>query len=548
MELDRQVPHSTAMAAALERAPARDGWIHLPDLPVTYRGPTHLGTPPFGTEGRDRPMLQSLGMVARRTPDGIAYADVSRGLTFAKVQAAVAKLAAALQAMEGDGPVGLLMPGGVTAPIGMLACLAAGRPSVLLDASHAPARNAALLQRAGAASVLGPVAAEEAARLAGLKMLALETAFSGEMRPASASGPVLGLDDVAFILCTSGSTGEPKMVAYSQRGILQQLRIVLDGMCAGEDDRCLLLIPPATIAGLITLLMPLHGTAVDLLPLTELGIAELRQRLRTHPPSILRAGPSLLRTIAALPDAPAMMASLRALRVSGEPLLRADLELLSRCLPPACLVYNRYGSTELIGTSWVARLDDDHDPMRTAAGLPEAEVEVKIVDAAGNACPPGEQGELWMRGRYAALGEWSAEGLAPGRLEHDRDDPALRVYRTGDVARLTLDGVLVVLGRLDRMVKVNGHRVELAEVETALRRNAEVNQAAVVAREVAGRVTLRAFIVASADALPGLELRLRQSLRASLPAYMQPARIELLDALPLLPGGKLDERALLARD
>jgi len=97
-------------------------------------------------------------------------------------------------------------------------------------------------------------------------------------------------------------------------------------------------------------------------------------------------------------------------------------------------------------------------------------------------------------------------------------------------------------------VKVNGHRVELAEVETALRRNAEVNQAAVVAREVAGRVTLRAFIVASDAALPGLELRLRQSLRASLPAYMQPAPIELLDALPLLPGGKLDERALLARD
>jgi acyl-coenzyme A synthetase/AMP-(fatty) acid ligase len=389
--------------------------------------------------------------------------------------------------------------------------------------------------------VVGPAAAA----LPGLPFIPIEAAF--DTSPPVPPGEGLGLDETAFILGTSGSTGEPKMIAYSQRGILQQLRMMLDGMRAGEADRFLPLLPPATIGGLITLLMPLHGCAVDLLPLTEVGIAGLRTRLRTHPPSILRAAPSLLRTIAALPDAAAMLSSLRALRVSGEPLLRADLALLRSCLPADCLVFNRYGSTELIGTSWVARVDDDHDPVRVAAGVPDPEVEVKIADAAGAPCRPGTPGEFWMRGRYAALGEWTTEGLVPGRLERDPDDPALRVYRTGDLARLTPDGVLVVLGRLDRMVKVNGNRVELAEVETALRRSPEIRHAAVVAHEGEGRVTLRAFVVPAPDAPPGIALRLRQALRAALPAYMQPARIEVLDALPLLPGGKLDERALLDR-
>jgi acyl-coenzyme A synthetase/AMP-(fatty) acid ligase len=543
MGTERQAPHTLAMAEALARAPSHGGWLHLPDLPVEYRGPVDLPFEPFGTSGLDRPTLDSLGAAIARWPDRVAYDDLAGPLTFRDLGIAVDRLAARL-AGAAAGPVGLLMPVGAGSAIGLLACFAAGRPVVLLDAAQAPARNALLLARAGADAVLGPAALLEPH--AALPCVALEAAFATGHAPAP-RGPGLGMDDPAVIVCTSGSTGEPKMLAYSQRGLLQQLRMVLDGTHVSHRDRMLLLMALPTVTGPIALLVVLVGCAVDLLALNEVGIAGLRTRLRTHPPTILRAGPSLLRTIAALPDAAAMFSTLRALRISGEPLLRADLDLLRSCLPAECLVFNRYGSTELIGTSWVPRRDDDHDPVRVAAGLPDPDVEVKIADAAGAACPPGTPGELWMRGRYAALGEWTADGLVPGRLERDGDDPSLRIHRTGDLALLTPDGVLVVLGRIDRMVKVNGHRVELAEVEAALRRSPEIREAAVVAREAGGRVTLCAFVVAAPDAPPGIELRLRQALRAALPAYMQPARIEVLDALPLLPGGKLDERALLAR-
>jgi acyl-coenzyme A synthetase/AMP-(fatty) acid ligase len=433
------------------------------------------------------------------------------------------------------------MPAGIGAAVGMFACLAARRPAILLDAAQAPARNAAILRRAGADQAVAP----DGAAPPGVIAVPIEAAFATGTAPRLPDG--LGAEELSFILCTSGSTGEPKLIAHSQRGILQQIRVRMDGMRAGEADRYLLIEQLASLSGMSSLLMPLHGCAVDILSLNENGLAALRDRLRSHPPSIMRAGPSLLRVIAQVPDAARMLSSLRVLRVGGEPLLRADLELALRCLPPGCLVYNRYGATEMSGLSWFPRLEDDHDPVRTAAGLPDAEVEMKIVDATGTPCPPGEAGELWLRGRYGSLGEWTAEGLRPGRADPDPEDPGLRVYRTGDLARLTPDGVAVVLGRLDRMVKVNGQRVELAEVEAALRRHGDVNAAAVVAREAAGRVTLHAFVVPAPGAAQGLETQLRQALRSTLPGYMLPHRITLLDVLPLLPGGKLDERALLDR-
>jgi acyl-coenzyme A synthetase/AMP-(fatty) acid ligase len=151
-----------------------------------------------------------------------------------------------------------------------------------------------------------------------------------------------------------------------------------------------------------------------------------------------------------------------------------------------------------------------------------------------------------MRSRHAAMGEWQHGRLVPGRLEADPSDPSLRIYRSGDLARLCPDGVFVVMGRMDRMVKVHGLRVEPAEIETALRRSPEVAQAAAIARDVGARAVLVAFVVPAApEGAPELEQRLRSLLAADLPAHMRPARIVILPALPMLPGGKRDDGALL---
>jgi acyl-coenzyme A synthetase/AMP-(fatty) acid ligase len=543
-DADRAMPdHTRAMRAALARAPLRDGWLETPELREDYRGPRDIRYVRFGAAGRDRPALATLARIVAATPDAAACEDAGRALDFRALRAAIGRLAAAIRASGTEGPVGLLLSNTVACPVAALACLAAGRVGLLLEAAAPPAWNEAILRQVRAGLILAEDAAEGAAF--GLPCIGTEAVFA----PGAAAFPPeeawLGQDAPAFIICTSGSTGQTRALVHSQRTVLHQVAGLIDELHLSPRDRFLMATSAATTAGLFTLLTVLCGSALHLLALGRGGVPALRAALTTRPVTVLRAGPSLMRVVARLPDAAAMLAGLRILRSTGEPLLHADVEVMRGCLPPGCLINNAYGATELSGTGWFVHPGDAQDPVRVAAGILDPGTEAKIVDAGGRPCPPGEVGELWMRSRFAALGEWQEGRLVPGRLEPDPADPSLRIHRTGDLARLTPDGAFVVLGRMDRMVKVNGARVELAEVEAVLRRSPEVAQAAVVATEAGGRVLLVGFVVPADASHAGIEVRLRDLLAQSLPAAMRPTRIAVIAAIPLLPGGKRDDGALL---
>ncbi|WP_137125707.1 AMP-binding protein [Roseomonas sp. HF4] len=537
--------HSLAMQRALARAAATGGWLATPELPWDYRGPCHVPHEAFGDAGRGRPALESLRRVVAASPDAVACQDDARTLTFHELWRATARLATLLRGSKVRGPVGILLPNGVLYPVAVLACLAAGRIAVLLDASYPEARNAELIRLTGVRLMLAAAGMRDTASACGLPFLAAEVALTEAGDPFPPPSGWMGQDMPAFVVCTSGSTGRPKAVVYSQRGLLHQAGGLIDALHLSARDRFLFVTSGATIAGLWTMFALLSGCALRLVALDDVGLQGLRAALRGPPVTVLRGGPSLFRLLARLPDAPSLLATLRVLRSTGEPLLHADVEALRAVLPPACLIVNGYGATELSGTAWVARPGDAQDTVRVAAGFLDPGTEAKIVDADGNPCPPGEVGELWLRARHAALGEWQDGRLVPGRLEPDLSDPSLRIYRSGDLARLAPDGAFVVLGRKDRMVKVKGWRVEPAEVETVLRGSPEVAGAAVIAREAGGRAVLVAFVVPVAGIAPGgLQERLRARLAAALPEAMRPARILLIEALPLLPGGKRDDAAL----
>ena len=544
-DADSAIPeHTRAMADALARAPLRDGWLETPELTEDYRGPRAVPYTRFGAEGRDRPALASLAELVATMPDAPACEDAERALDFRALWRSVGRLATAIRASGTEGPVGLLLSNAVGYPVAVLACLAAGRVGLLLEAAAPPAWNAEILRQVQAGLLVS--ATEDDGGHFGLPCIGVAMAFG----PGDASFPPkaawLTQDAPAYIICTSGSTGQPKALVHSQRTVLHQVAGLIDEFHLSPRDRFLIATSAATTAGLFTLLTVVCGSALHLVAMDKGGVQALGDALRGRPVTVLRAGPSLMRIVARLPDAKQMLAGLRILRSTGEPLLNADVEAIRPALPPGCLINNAYGATELSGTGWFVHPGDAQDPVRVAAGILDPGTEAKIVDEHGAPCPPGEVGELWMRSRFAALGEWQDGRLVPGRIETDPSDPALRIHRTGDLARLTPDGAFVVLGRRDRMVKVNGMRVELAEVEAALRRSPEVAQAAVVAREAGGRVLLAGFVVpADASSHAGIEARLRDALAQSLPAHMRLARILAIGAIPLLPGGKRDEGALL---
>jgi acyl-coenzyme A synthetase/AMP-(fatty) acid ligase len=180
-----------------------------------------------------------------------------------------------------------------------------------------------------------------------------------------------------------------------------------------------------------------------------------------------------------------------------------------------------------------------------AAGLAEATHRMALLDEAGHPVASGEAGELVLSGPLLALGEWQGGRLVPGRLVPEPGRPGWRRFHTGDLLRVQPDGLLRVVGRADRQVKINGVRVEPAEVEAVLLAEPGVTDATLVALARPTGTVLVGFVVA-----PGLEeavlfAALRRRLAAALPAAFRPSRLHLLPVLPRMSaGGKLDRQAL----
>ena len=313
-----------------------------------------------------------------------------------------------------------------------------------------------------------------------------------------------------------------------------------------SDDRVLSLSTPASLGGFTALLSyPLAGASLQMLDIRQSGPRRLLEVLTTKPVSILRAAPSTLRVLTQLPEAKAAFKGLRVVQTYGEPMTRADAAAVRGIAPANCFIRTTYGSTECSGLSWFVSAQDTCDPVHVPAGFLMPDTEAAIVDDFGRSCGPGEAGELLIRSRYNALGEWERGRVSPGRLTPDASHSGASVYRTGDIARLHSDGVFFVIGRKDRMLKINGQRLDPSEIEEALRKQPDVYRAEVVVDDRTEPARLLAVVVPSSEAHPDLLPRLNKALRAVLPNYMRPSRIVQTSAIPLLPGGKVDRTELL---
>ena len=249
--------------------------------------------------------------------------------------------------------------------------------------------------------------------------------------------------------------------------------------------------------------------------------------------------PPVMRLFSGMPRAKAAFQSLRALRLGAGAQPAAELAGWRALLPAGCAVSHTYASTEalVIAQWWVPRDHAEPEPL-LAAGPLQPLHEYAIVDENGRKAPFGEAGELVVRSAYVALGEWRDGGVVPGRMIPVPGRPGWRMFRTGDRVRIAADGMLRVVGRADRQVKINGARVEPAETEAVLRADPRVKDAAVVSRADGERVTLHGFVVAAET--PGLISDLRQRLAAALPGQARPSRLTVLERLPMLPNGKID--------
>ncbi|MEU3060572.1 non-ribosomal peptide synthetase [Streptomyces subrutilus] len=493
---------------------------------------------------------------AERRPGAVAATDdTGRELSYAELTARADALALTLLA-DGVRPgdlVAVLSEPTARVPVAFLGILAAGAAYVPLDPEGPVTRTADLLATGGAARLLAApeqrARAEEiaAAVPGGLPVLVLDdTAAAPGRRPA----PAGGRDALAYVCFTSGSTGKPKGAMVHRRGMNNHLLGKVEDLGLTEDDRVVMNAPLTFDISVWQMLAPLitggrvHLVSRDTARDPSALFADAARRgitvLETVP-SFVRAAVDLWDTGVRPPELPA----LRWFIVNGEVL---PPELCTRWYArhPGAALVNAYGLTEcsddnthaFIGPDVHAQLEHGRLPV----GRPLRNNSLYLLDAALAPVPPGVPGELFIGGT----------GVGPGYLRDPRRtseryvpdpfaaEPGSRMYRTGDLARMRADGQLDFLGRQDHQVKIRGNRIELGEVETALRAVPGVGEAVVaVDRDHAGQQRLVCYYTGTptADAV-------RAELGRNLPNYMVPSLFLHLPAFPLTVNGKLDRKAL----
>ncbi|MCW8084734.1 non-ribosomal peptide synthetase [Sabulicella glaciei] len=441
------------------------------------------------------------------------------------------------------GPVGVHLPYGAEAQAWIVGALMAGRPFAILDARDPLDRTSAVVSALG---VPACVAEPEACLPGNLHRLPAPTAAE-EFSPASSQDP----GSPAVIVPTSGSTGRPKGIVHSRRNLLFRARQLAGEFSFGPGDTYLSTAANASISGLVHGLGALlSGALLFRADVPRLGLADTLRAAETLGANAMQGLPATLCALLAAPGAAHALAGVARCQASGTAMLAADLQALRAALPASCQLVNLYGLTELPALlRWDVPPGWKPDGARIPAGRPLAGHRVLLLDREGREVPPGEVGELVAVSPYIALGEWQDGGLvsSDGRIVDCPDTLGARRLRTGDLARWRDDNLLEIVGRADRQVKIAGRRVELEEIEEHMRLLPGVREAAVVADPdgPTGARLLAAAVAEAGVAQTGLAEALARSLRSALPSYMQPTRIALLEALPRLPGGKVDAAALL---
>ena len=495
--------------------------------------------------------------VARRQPLAVALESTvlqpgdtaPTRLSYAELANASERIARRLReqgARPGD-VIGLYVERSIGAVVALLAILRVGAAYLPLDPNDPAVRVSAILREASVGIVLGQRSLmDRLPSLANLRRLALEQLWQVEdstsaepTDPGLASG-----DSLAYVMFTSGTTGVPKGVCVTHRNVA---RLVCnpDYLQLGPEETLLQFAPASFDASTLEIWGALlNGARLVVPPGHAHTAAELARVLNTHGVTILWLTAGFFHHM--VDSELGALASVRQVLAGGDVLSVAHVQRLLDA-KTAGTVVNGYGPTENTTFTCCYVMSPGLKLASTVPiGRPIANTQVYVLDPFGEPVPPGIFGELFAGGDGVARGYLGVPAIGNDRFLPDpfADRAGARMYRTGDLARWRADGILEFQGRSDRQVKVRGFRVELQEIEDALRLCAQLRDVAVIARpDATASNTLIAYLVPAADCNIDITT-VRQSLAERLPSYMGPSAFVVLPALPLTANGKLDRNAL----
>ena len=470
----------------------------------------------------------------------LAVREPQRSLTYGELDAWANGIAHALleETPVRSAPVSLMFAQGGASIAAILGTLKSGAAYASLDPSDPRGRE--FVERLNSAIVLTDNEHRDIARAAAGKRPVLVVE---EISAADPSTIEPSPDDLAYVYFTSGSTGQPKGVCDCHRNVLHNVLRYTNTLSIAPSDRLSLIQSPSfsgTVSSLFGAL--LNGAAVFPFRLDDHGASRLADWLREERITIYHSVPAIFRALlradtGGFPDA-------RVVRLEGDRATALDVKLHRRSFRAGSILVNGLGLTEtgLVRQYFVTPetpVDDGVLPV----GYGVQDMDLRIVGDDAVEVPRGTIGEIAVRSNYLALGYWSDPELTGERFLEAPDAPA-RMYLTGDLGRLRQDGCVEYLGRRDGELKINGNRVEPAEVEAELVLIPGVSDAAVTTGEGRrGEGHLVAFIIGGDGREPSAT-NVRAALEQRLPRWMVPSAIFVVDELPLGPTGKIDRRAL----
>jgi aspartate racemase len=524
---------------------------------AVWRNLAELERPPLEWSGtrtdypRDSAIHKIFEEQAQRTPSGIALVYQDTQLNYDALNRRANQLARRLQKLgvNRDVPVGVWMERSSEMVIALLAILKAGGAYVPLDPSYPSERLALMIADTQMPVILTQEGRQtgEALPVGAVQLLNVEAGNFSEEDEANLENDVRA-DDLAYVMYTSGSTGTPKGVAIPHRAVVKLVRET-NYSSFSPNETFLQLAPISFDASTFEIWGPLlNGGKLVVMPPAPPTLEEIGRAINKHGITTLWLTSGLFNAMVdeRLPD----LRPLRQLLAGGDVLSVPHVGKALRELESTRLI-NGYGPTESTTFACCHTIaPDERLGGAIPIGQPIANTTAHILDGNLEPVPIGVSGELFIGGDGLARGYWRQEELTAEKFIANpfSAEPGARLYRTGDLARWRGDGVIEFLGRADNQIKLRGYRIEPGETETALKRQPDVLDSAVILREdTPGDKRLVAYVVRKES--PQGEFNqstLLAALRKSLPEYLVPSAIMALPELPRTPNGKLDRNALPA--
>jgi enterobactin synthetase component F len=479
------------------------------------------------------------------TPDKIAVLDSEGEASYQTLRAQSEAVHATLSSHDigPDKVVAIVMERSADLLAVMLGVLRAGCAYVALDPNDPPERllrmvlhcNAEVLFTDAPLSIVHYLTAESQN---------LITIAPSNLPPVDANAipPVVpGTDRLAYLLFTSGTTGEPKAVMVSQLNVIHLLHSSAQYLQMDPSDRYLAVSTVAFDASVIEFLLPLVVGASLLLRDGNLLLSpkKLAREIEANCVTIMQTAPSVWATVLKKSGS---FPKLRVAITHGE---AAPLDLAERLIDQAEIAFNMYGPTET--TVWATghQLVADHLQSCGATSAPIGQqldhVQTYVVDDLGQIIENGAEGELWLGGPSVTMGYWKDEEQTNAKFTHLKSD---RIYKTGDRVRQNSDGTLYFLGRIDDQLQLHGVRVEPQEIATAALEHPDVETAIATWFDdpERGRQMLVATVPRSGGALSQDDIH--SFLVKRIPRRMMPSSILVIPEMPLTQNGKIDRSIL----